>query len=50
MATPLLLQKLPFSLSLFPQIGHRNDLPKELPPDPQSNEEFLKKVHHVLLE
>ncbi|XP_060679551.1 multifunctional methyltransferase subunit TRM112-like protein [Hemiscyllium ocellatum] len=31
-------------------IGHRNDLPKELPPDPQSNEEFLQKVHHVLLE
>ncbi|XP_020391861.2 multifunctional methyltransferase subunit TRM112-like protein [Rhincodon typus] len=31
-------------------IGHGNDLPKELPQELQSNEEFLQKVHHVLLE
>ncbi|XP_078394415.1 multifunctional methyltransferase subunit TRM112-like protein, partial [Cetorhinus maximus] len=31
-------------------IGHRNDLPKELPPEAESSEDFLQKVHHVLLE
>uniref|UniRef100_UPI00398F3949 multifunctional methyltransferase subunit TRM112-like protein n=1 Tax=Pristiophorus japonicus TaxID=55135 RepID=UPI00398F3949 len=31
-------------------IGHRNDLPQELTPESQSGEDFLQKVHHVLLE
>ncbi|XP_013388842.1 multifunctional methyltransferase subunit TRM112-like protein [Lingula anatina] len=31
-------------------IGHLGDLPKELDPDYEKNEEFLKKAHHVLLE
>ncbi|XP_067831755.1 multifunctional methyltransferase subunit TRM112-like protein isoform X2 [Heptranchias perlo] len=31
-------------------IGHRNDLPQELTPESQSSEDFLQKVHHVLLE
>jgi multifunctional methyltransferase subunit TRM112 len=31
-------------------LGHLGDLPKELVPDNDSNEEFLKKVHHILLE
>ncbi|XP_067877736.1 multifunctional methyltransferase subunit TRM112-like protein [Heterodontus francisci] len=31
-------------------IGHRNDLPNELTPEFQSSEEFLQKVHHILLE
>ncbi|XP_069750003.1 multifunctional methyltransferase subunit TRM112-like protein isoform X2 [Narcine bancroftii] len=31
-------------------IGHGNDLPQELSPELQTNEDFLQKVHHVLLE
>ncbi|XP_034933662.1 multifunctional methyltransferase subunit TRM112-like protein [Chelonus insularis] len=31
-------------------IGHVNDLPESLIQDFENNEEFLKKVHHVLLE
>ncbi|XP_063294152.1 multifunctional methyltransferase subunit TRM112-like protein [Pelobates fuscus] len=31
-------------------LGHGSDLPRELQPDYENNEEFLKKVHHVLLE
>nr|XP_020446122.1 multifunctional methyltransferase subunit TRM112-like protein [Monopterus albus] len=31
-------------------LGHRQDLPGELVPDYEKNEEFLKKVHRVLLE
>lgn len=31
-------------------IGHLNDLPKSVIPDYEGNEDFLKKVHHVLLE
>eukprot|EP00061_Rhincodon_typus_P007447 g29154.t1 len=48
---PAVNRCLSHSLSLpFSQIGHGNDLPKELPQELQSNEEFLQKVHHVLLE
>ncbi|XP_044220551.1 multifunctional methyltransferase subunit TRM112-like protein [Thunnus albacares] len=32
------------------ELGHRQDLPSELVPDYQTNEEFLKKVHRALLE
>uniref|UniRef100_A0A3Q3JCU8 Multifunctional methyltransferase subunit TRM112-like protein n=1 Tax=Monopterus albus TaxID=43700 RepID=A0A3Q3JCU8_MONAL len=32
------------------ELGHRQDLPGELVPDYEKNEEFLKKVHRVLLE
>lgn len=32
------------------QIGHVGDLPKSLIENYESNEEFLKKVHHVLME
>ncbi|CAM9829495.1 multifunctional methyltransferase subunit TRM112-like protein [Lampetra fluviatilis] len=31
-------------------IGHLNNLPLELDPNYQGNEDFLKKVHHVLME
>ncbi|XP_062892281.1 multifunctional methyltransferase subunit TRM112-like protein [Mobula hypostoma] len=31
-------------------IGHRNGLPQELPQAGQSDEDFLQKLHHVLLE
>ncbi|KAG9346483.1 hypothetical protein AGOR_G00074920 [Albula goreensis] len=31
-------------------LGHLNDLPNELVPDYEKNEEFLRKVHRVLLE
>ncbi|XP_039625299.1 multifunctional methyltransferase subunit TRM112-like protein isoform X1 [Polypterus senegalus] len=31
-------------------LGHLNDLPRDLPPDYESSEDFLRKVHHVLLE
>nr|CAG4638882.1 EOG090X0LTV [Cyclestheria hislopi] len=31
-------------------IGHLNDLPQTVIEDYENNEEFLKKVHHVLLE
>ena len=31
-------------------IGHLGELPPEPAPDYENNEEFLKKVHHVLLE
>ncbi|KAK2143105.1 hypothetical protein LSH36_877g01019 [Paralvinella palmiformis] len=31
-------------------IGHLGDLPKELISDFESNEEFLKKAHHILME
>lgn len=31
-------------------IGHLNDLPKTLIPDYEANQDFLKMVHHVLLE
>jgi len=31
-------------------IGHLDDLPKDLPEKFESNEDFLKKAHHVLLE
>ncbi|XP_066995838.1 multifunctional methyltransferase subunit TRM112-like protein [Anabrus simplex] len=31
-------------------IGHSGDLPQSLIEDFENNEEFLKKVHHVLLE
>uniref|UniRef100_A0A1B6KY32 Multifunctional methyltransferase subunit TRM112-like protein n=1 Tax=Graphocephala atropunctata TaxID=36148 RepID=A0A1B6KY32_9HEMI len=31
-------------------LGHAGDLPKTLLEDYENNEEFLKKVHHVLLE
>ncbi|XP_074655118.1 uncharacterized protein LOC141908807 [Tubulanus polymorphus] len=34
------------------QVGHNQDLPKDIPDTEtlESNEEFLKKAHHVLLE
>ncbi|XP_070693106.1 multifunctional methyltransferase subunit TRM112-like protein [Pempheris klunzingeri] len=32
------------------ELGHRRDLPSELTPNYESNEEFLKQVHRVLLE
>ncbi|KAM9375383.1 multifunctional methyltransferase subunit TRM112-like protein [Pholidichthys leucotaenia] len=32
------------------ELGQRQDLPGELVPDFEKNEEFLKKVHRVLLE
>lgn len=35
---------------LYLQLGHAGDLPKSLIEDYENNEEFLKKVHHVLLE
>lgn len=35
---------------LYFQLGHAGDLPKSLVEDYENNEEFLKKVHHVLLE
>ncbi|KAG5853080.1 multifunctional methyltransferase subunit TRM112-like protein isoform X1 [Anguilla rostrata] len=31
-------------------LGHLNDLPNEVVPDYEKNEEFLRKVHHALLE
>uniref|UniRef100_UPI00358E29BF multifunctional methyltransferase subunit TRM112-like protein n=1 Tax=Myxine glutinosa TaxID=7769 RepID=UPI00358E29BF len=31
-------------------VGHLNDLPLEVPSEHQDNEEFLQKVHHVLME
>lgn len=31
-------------------IGHSGDLPQSLTEDFENNEDFLKKVHHVLLE
>ncbi|KAM4554513.1 multifunctional methyltransferase subunit TRM112-like protein [Odontesthes bonariensis] len=31
-------------------LGHRHDLPGELVPDYEKNEDFLKKLHRVLLE
>ncbi|KAJ8282807.1 hypothetical protein COCON_G00053260 [Conger conger] len=31
-------------------LGQLNDLPNELVPDYEKNEEFLRKVHHVLME
>uniref|UniRef100_A0A1B6JDB0 Multifunctional methyltransferase subunit TRM112-like protein n=1 Tax=Homalodisca liturata TaxID=320908 RepID=A0A1B6JDB0_9HEMI len=31
-------------------LGHASDLPKTLVEDYENNEDFLKKVHHVLLE
>ncbi|KAJ8246972.1 hypothetical protein GJAV_G00257340 [Gymnothorax javanicus] len=31
-------------------LGHLNDLPKEVVPGYENNEEFLRKAHHVLLE
>jgi multifunctional methyltransferase subunit TRM112 len=31
-------------------IGHLGELPKELPENYESNEDFLKHAHHVLLE
>ena len=35
---------------LFPQVGHRGDLPTSVDQDFETNEDFLKKAHHVLLE
>ncbi|XP_023287068.1 multifunctional methyltransferase subunit TRM112-like protein, partial [Seriola lalandi dorsalis] len=32
------------------ELGHRQDLPGELVPNYETNEDFLKKVHRVLLE
>jgi len=32
------------------KIGHLGDLPKEVPSEVASNEDFLRKAHHVLLE
>ena len=32
------------------QVGHSSELPSTLVDDYESNEEFLKKAHHVLLE
>lgn len=32
------------------QVGQSQDLPADLVPDYEKNEEFLKKVHRVLLE
>ena len=38
-------------MSVFPfQVGYAGDLPKNLIEDYENDEEFLKKVHHVLLE
>ncbi|KAM9133106.1 multifunctional methyltransferase subunit TRM112-like protein [Pangshura tecta] len=31
-------------------LGHLSDLPHKLPPEYENNEDFLRKVHHVLLE
>ncbi|XP_058875968.1 multifunctional methyltransferase subunit TRM112-like protein [Acipenser ruthenus] len=31
-------------------LGHLNDLPKDLISDYENNEDFLRKVHHILLE
>lgn len=40
------------STSIFPfdQVGRSEGLPSEVIPDYEKDEEFLKKVHHVLLE
>lgn len=35
---------------LLKQIGHAGELPQTLIQDFETNEDFLKKVHHVLLE
>ncbi|TNN45482.1 Multifunctional methyltransferase subunit TRM112-like protein [Liparis tanakae] len=35
---------------LLIKLGQRQDLPGELLPEYENNEEFLKKVHRVLLE
>ena len=32
------------------QIGHLDELPRELVPDYESDESFLKKAHHVIME
>ncbi|KAF0306800.1 Multifunctional methyltransferase subunit TRM112-like protein [Amphibalanus amphitrite] len=32
------------------QVGHKGDLPGAVDQDFETNEEFLKKAHHVLLE
>ncbi len=32
------------------QLGHLGDLSKELIPDYESNEDFLKKAHHIMME
>ncbi|XP_070622288.1 LOW QUALITY PROTEIN: multifunctional methyltransferase subunit TRM112-like protein [Erythrolamprus reginae] len=31
-------------------LGHRSDLPSELIPNYEKNEDFLRKVHHALME
>ncbi|EDV29836.1 Multifunctional methyltransferase subunit TRM112-like protein [Trichoplax sp. H2] len=31
-------------------IGHLNDIPEQLQPNVENDEEFLRKAHHVLLE
>ena len=31
-------------------LGHLNDLPKEVPDNYENDEDFLKKAHHVMLE
>ena len=32
------------------KVGHLGELPKEIPPEAEKNEDFLRKAHHVLLE
>jgi len=32
------------------KVGHLGELPKEVPPEVEKNEDFLRKAHHVLLE
>lgn len=40
----------PVLYSAAESIGHSEDLPKETPEDYETNEDFLKKAHKVLLE
>ena len=37
-------------MTFFSQVGHKGDLPTSVDQDYESNEDFLKKAHHVLLE
>ncbi|KAK2551720.1 Multifunctional methyltransferase subunit TRM112-like protein [Acropora cervicornis] len=39
-----------FISRMIPKVGRSEGLPAEVIPDYENDEEFLKKVHHVLLE
>lgn len=40
----------PALCSAAESLGHLGELPKEVPPEVEKNEDFLRKAHHVLLE